>query len=322
VPVEVGEVIRGAIDAVWRGTATLEAAEEAEVVAKVGGVVEEILVEEGDRVRARQPLARLDAERLRLEVARTKAELDRLAQEYERNQAMFRKQLVSLEHFEKTQFELARQKAAHALAELSLSDSTIRAPFDGVVAERHIKIGNMIQLHEPAFRVTQLDRLQSIVHVPEREIAKLAVGQAVSTRVEVWPDTPFRGSVERINPVVDPDTGTVKVTIALDDPSGRLRPGMFGRVEILYDRHVDALMLPRAAVLAEDQQAAVFVIDEGKANRAKIQTGYHDEDFVEVLAGVDEGDLVVIAGQTTLKDGASVEIVADPRAPKPGPERH
>lgn len=314
IPVEVAPVTVGAIDAAYRGTATLEAEDEATVVARTAGVIEQVLVEEGARVRTGQALARLETERLKLEAARAQATLDKLEQDYRRNESVFQRNLISRELFERSKFERDAARAAYELALLTLEESEIRAPFDGVISARHIKLGNTIQPGAPAFRVTRMDRLQANIYVPERDIHKLRAGQDAALTVDAWPHRGFRGAILRVNPVVDSATGTVKVTVAMNAGQPELKPGMFGRVEIRYDRRENAVLVPKDAVLSEDAAFAVFVVADRKASRRAIKVGYSDGDRYEVLDGLRAGDRVVTTGQANLKDQARVEVVNAPPA--------
>lgn len=311
IPVEVVEVGRGAIDAAYRGTATLEAEDEAQVLAKQGGVIEQVLVEEGDRVDAGQVLARLETDRLRYELTRAKADMDRLEQDFIRNKSVFQRNLVSREAYERTQYDLQAAQAAYDLARLALKEAEIRAPFDGVVTARYIKRGNQIQPNTEAFRVTQLDRLRAAIYVPERDIHKLKPEHKVTLSTDAWPDEQFAGTVGLVNPVVDPTSGTVKVTVDVADSAGKLRPGMFARAEILYDRREQALLVPKDVVLTEDGSEAVYVLDGERAERREIKLGYADASRYEVTEGLAEGDRVVSTGQANLRDDAKVVVVND-----------
>lgn len=310
IPVEVSDVTRGSIEAAYRGTATLEAADEATVVAKTAGVVEQIAVEEGERVKAGQVLARLETDRLQLEMERARATLNQLEQDFKRNESIYKQNLISREVYDRTRFELEAARAAYELAALTLRESAIRAPIDGVVSARHIKTGNMLQVNAPTFRITQLDALEAQIYVPERDIHKLAISHPTTLTVDAWPGEKFSGQVERINPVVDPATGTVKVTVVVADAQQRLKPGMFGRVQIRYDRRDDAVLVAKDAVLVEDAAESVFVVDEeGRAHRRAIQTGYADAEHYEVVEGLKDGERVITTGQANLKDKARVEVV-------------
>ena len=118
------------------------------------------------------------------------------------------------------------------------------------------------------------------------------------------------GRIKRISPVIDPATGTVKVTVEARDPSRRLRPGMFARIRIIYDVHANVVKAPKDAIITEDRENAVFVVRDSVAYRLPIETGYVNTTHVEVLAGLEAGDTVVTTGKTSLKDSTKVQIVA------------
>lgn len=309
IPVEVGAVIQGDIAAYLTGTATIEAEEETGVVAKVGGVVEEILVEEGETVSAGQVLAKLDDEKISVELAQARASLNRLESNYRRNKDLFAKQLVSTEVFQQSQYEYEQQKAAYELAELNLKYASIRTPISGVISERLIKLGNMILPNQSVFHVTGLNPLIAVLHVPEGQLRRLGEGLKAHLTVDAVENELFAGRIKRMSPVVDPGTGTVKVTIETRDDSGLLRPGMFARIKIIYDVHENIVKAPKDAIIAEDREASVFVVQDSLAIRRNIIIGYTNTTHVEILEGLAAGDTVVTTGKGSLKDSIGVEIV-------------
>jgi membrane fusion protein (multidrug efflux system) len=309
VPVEVHGTLRGDVIAVYTGTASLESDEDALVVAKVGGEVKEIFVEEGRRVRAGEVLARLDGDRLRLEMERAYANLQKLQQEYDRNVELHEKGLVSAGAFENLKFDLDSQRAAYNLARLELDYTEIKAPISGIVSERYIKVGNTIAVSDPVFHITDLDPLLAYLFVPEREFRKLRPGQAADVTLDAIPDETFAAEILRISPVVDPQTGTFKVTLAVRDAEDRLKPGMFGRFQIVYDARENAIMVPRMAVIDDDDRQSVFVVEDGQAQRRPVEVGYSRGEFVEIVSGLTDGERVITIGQTGLAEGARVEVV-------------
>lgn len=311
IPVEIAQPTRGDIFATYTGTAPIEAFEDAAVIAKVGGEVREIFVEEGDDVVSGQILARLDGDRLRLEVSESEAQVQKLKRDFARNVDLKDKSLISEGDFEKIQYEMEALQAAHNLAELELSYTEIRAPINGVISERFIKIGNTIDVNTPAFQVTSLEPLVSYLHVPEREYRKLAAGQKATIAIDALPDVSFVGDVARISPVVDPETGTFKLTIEVSDPSRRLKPGMFGRISIVSDMHADAMQIPRNAIVEDAGASTVFVIDGEVVDKRVIRTGYSEGGFVEVLDGLSDDESFVVVGQANLKDGTRVSVIDD-----------
>ncbi|MDZ7288462.1 MAG: efflux RND transporter periplasmic adaptor subunit [candidate division KSB1 bacterium] len=309
IPVEVATIETGNIAAFFTGTATLEAEADAVVVAKVSGVVKEILVEEGSYVRAGQILARLDDEKLTVQLAQAEATLRKLENDFHRNEELFEKKLVSAEMYQRAKFEYESQKAAYDLAKLELDYAAIRAPISGVVVERKIKVGNMVLANTPTFRITDFDPLLAVLYVPEREMSKLRAGQPANLTADALAGAEFSGRVKRISPIVDPTTGTIKVTIEVHDPSKQLKSGMFGRVNIVYDVHHNALLAPKDAVLAEDKESAVFVVKDSIAYRKVVKTGYVNGAHVEILDGLQAGDTIVTTGQGSLKDSSKVQMV-------------
>ncbi len=315
VPVEVQSLQRAAMVAVYSGTAPIEAHDEAEVVAKVGGEVRQILVEEGDAVKSGQLLARLDGDRLRLEVAQTEANLRKLDRDYKRQLELSEKGLVAKGTAENAKFDLDALRAAYDRARLELSYTEIRAPIDGVVSARYIKLGNTIAPNEPTFRVTNLDPLVAYVHIPEKEFRKLAPQQTADVIVDALGGQRFQGVISRISPTVDPKTGTFRARVEVPDPSRRLKPGMFARVNIVYERRDNALQLPRIAMVDSDGTQSVFVVVDGKAEQRQVQTGLANNGWLEVIDGLEGTEQVVVVGQAGLKTGSTVKVVSE-AAPK------
>ncbi len=311
VPVEVAEITTGDIAAHFTGTATIEAEEETEVVAKVGGIVEQLLVEEGQYVKAGDVLAKLDDEKIAFQLAQVKANLRKLESNYQRNMDLHAKKLISTEVFQQARFEYEYQQAAYELAELDLKYTAIRTPISGVVAERLIKVGNMILPNQSVFRVAGLNPLIAVLHIPERHLAKLRTGQRATLGVDAIKHEDFSGRIKRISPVVDPVTGTVKVTIETHDPSRRLRPGMFARLRIIHDVHENVMLAPKDAIISEDRISSVFVVRDSTAYRQEIELGYTNTIHVEVLAGLQPGDTIVTTGKGSLKDSCKVHIVTE-----------
>ncbi|UCH96430.1 MAG: efflux RND transporter periplasmic adaptor subunit, partial [Candidatus Aminicenantes bacterium] len=290
IPVEVTKVVKGNVSAYFTGTASLEAENEAIVVAKVGGVVEQIFVEEGHKVKKDQILAQLDDDKLTLDLAEAEARLKQLENEFKRNKELYQKNIVSAEIFERIKSDFEMQKAKVGLARLMKDYTSIRAPINGVIAERMIKKGNMVPQNEPCFHITDFDPLLAILHVPEKEMSKLQKDQKAILEVDALVKETFTGKILRISPVVDPQTGTFKVTVAVKDPKAKLKPGMFSRLRIVYDVHNDTLLVPKDAVLIEGNESVVFVVKDNTAHRKVIDIGYVNTTHMEIKTGLELGD--------------------------------
>ncbi len=316
IPVETETPVRGDVLAVYSGTAPIEAFAEADVIAKVEGEIREVLVEEGDEVEKGQVLARLDGDRLRLELNESSARLRKMQRDFERNKDLREKGLLSEGDYEKLQFDLESLQASYNLASLELDYTQIRAPISGVISERYIKLGNTIQVGDPLYRVTSLDPLVAYLHVPEREYQQISTDQPVAIDIDALADKQILAAVTRVSPIVDPETGTFKITIEIRDESRRIKPGMFGRMSIVYDRHDNVLLVPRSAVIEEMGTESVFVVEDNKAVRRVVETGYGENGMLEITAGLDDTDSVITVGHVGLKPEATVTVINAPPAPE------
>ncbi|MCY3810838.1 MAG: efflux RND transporter periplasmic adaptor subunit [Gammaproteobacteria bacterium] len=317
VPVAVAEVRRGVVEAYYRGSTNLTAAEEAVVVARTLGVVEALFVEEGDVVEAGQPLAQLETERLQLEVERSRTQLANLKAAYERAERLNASQMISPTEYDAARFGYRTELTNLRLREYELREATIRATIGGVITRRHIKVGHTLNQNAPAFEMKRLDSIEAELNVPEREIQRIRSGQFARVIVDALPDDGFEGEVTRVAPEVDPTSGTFRVTVTLDNADGRLKPGMFGRVDVRTDVRADALLTPLEAVVTLRDRSSLFVVSDDIAERRQVTTGYVSDGNIEILTGAREGEQVVMTGQDGLRDGTRVSIVEGYAAPEP-----
>ncbi len=342
VPVEAVAVSRRSISASYTGTATLEPESEAQVAAKISGVLLELMVEEGDQVKEGQVLARLDDRNSRLNLAKAQASMRKLENDFRRAKEMFERKLLSVEQNDKIRYDLETQRATWELAKLELSYTRIVAPISGVISRRLVKVGNFIQINQALFQIDNFDPLLAVLNVPERELNTLRADQVVHMSVDSINGQVFEGRIERISPVVDSATGTFRVTCEFRDSSGHLKSGMFGRLKITYAEHDDVPTIPRSALIEEDGETAAFVVVPGSSVEAKdkklaspevaeakksgdgkvnvtppawvakrrvIKVGYGDPNFVEVLDGLIEGDRVITLGRSAVRDGTAVQVL-------------
>lgn len=308
VPVEVAKAQRKPIAASYSGTANLEAPGEAQVVAKTSGVMVQLLAEEGDQVKAGQVLARIDGDRVRLEAQRQLAIVHKLENNYRRSQELAARKLVSVESSDQIKYDLESARVTYQLAKLELSYTNIIAPISGVVAQRMVKPGNLIGLNAPVFRIVNNSHLEGVLNAPEREMSRLKAGLPLRMVVDAVPGRIFEGRVDRVSPVMDSGSGTFRVVCAFDN-APELRPGMFGRIEVVFDQRQDALTVPRIALLEDEGEPALYIVRGKTAKRTLVKVGYSNGELAEILSGVKEGDMVVTAGKVAIRDGTEVQVI-------------
>ncbi len=311
VPVEVSQSISGSISSHYATTAVLEAKDEAQVVSKVAGILQSVYVEEGDYVEAGQILAKIEPQRYQLNLNKAKAELANVRTELNRIEKVHGQKLVSADTYEKLKWQVESTKAALDIAKLNLKETEIIAPISGFIAERYVKVGNVVQQYQQnsMFHIVEQKQLQGIVHLPEQQLRHVKVGQHTSLKLAAIGDTPVTAVIERISPVVNAQTGTFKVTLSIPNENGMLKSGMFAEVSIRYSTHENATLIPRKALISLDNQHTVYSVANGKATKQQIQIGFQEGSMVEVLGGLDANTQVVTAGHNNLKDNATIQII-------------
>ena len=299
---------RGEIESVLRFSANLEAEVAVEVYAEADRKVRALLVEEGDRVRRGQVLLRLEDAEQQSALAKVSSQLEKARREFERQRSLWERELISEQAWSEARYELEQLEIELLDAERELQYTEVRAPITGVVTARLVNIGDHVQVNAHLFDLVDFDSIVARVFVPEKELARLDVGQDARLLPQTG-EQEYLAAVKRIAPIVDPRSGTVKVT--LDVPGGHgLVPGMYVEVELVAETEDDALLVPKRALVWDQDQAYVYrVAGDERAERVRVRPQLEERDFVSVGEELALGDRVVVAGQAGLKNGARVRLL-------------
>jgi multidrug efflux pump subunit AcrA (membrane-fusion protein) len=221
--------------------------------------------------------------------------------------------VLTKQPFREIDFEIARvgveqAESALALANLQLDDTTIEAPFDGIIAEVYISEGSTVGPQGPvALQVSK--EVEVSIEVEESRVAQVSQGQNASLQIAAYPGREFPAAVTSVAPVADKDTRTFTVKITPVADAGLLRSGMYANALLLIDEKQDTLLVPRDAVTTVNDQTAVYVVDGGRAEQRTVTTGLSNDGQIEITSGLQAGETIVTAGQPNLTDDAKVEIV-------------
>ncbi len=317
IPVAVTRVVSGSISSYYRATATLEAEKVAQILARVTGVVEEILVEEGDDVAAGDPLLKVDNDEYRYRLEQAASTTANLRSRYERMEKMMKEELATEEEFQSVRSELASAEANEGLARLALSHTTVTAPFSGRVTGRLVDVGQNLTMGDAVMIMADFNPLLARVHVPSREFRKLQADQPVNLVLDST-GTPLAGHIKLISPVIDPTSGTIKLTIEVPEYPDGTRPGDFAQVQIVTEKRDQILLVPRIAVLTDKGESVVYTVVPGEetesepaAERRIVEVGFTDDDRAQILSGLSLDETVVVKGQRSLKNGSPLKILED-----------
>ena len=310
-PVLVTPVVMQDVSDRIEATGQLLAKAQATVAAQVGGQVTEIAQDEGSSVETGQVVLAIDPERRSLELANQRAQsaqanaqLEEARRDLGRVEKLRKRNAVSQAQLDeaKTHLRLARARveaarAQFGLAQRAVEDSTVKAPFGGLIGRRHINAGEFVTTGQPLFELVALDPIEVEFFLSESDLNRVRVGLPVEVQVSPFPEERFKGEVTVVSPTIDPATRTLRVKADLENRDGRLRPGLFARADLGVAQRSGVAMVPEDAVLQRADGAVLFVMEGPDAvRRLRIDTGIYQDGFVEVTAGIGSEDLVVVRG--------------------------
>ncbi len=310
-PVEVAEVTTTRMSDEFRVLGSLEALQEAEVVAEVAGRVLALPFPEGRGVDSGAVLARLDDSELKAQRDRAAAALTLARTEDKRVADLFEREVVSPRERDESKAALEAAEAELNLQQARLDRTVVRSPFAGQTGRRLISPGGHVKVNDPIVRIARLDRLRATFSVPERYAAVLKPGARASIMVTAWPGQDFPATVTVVEPSIEPTSRTFTTVAEVTNLGGRLRPGMSADVSVRLSERMGALTVPDEAVIAEGDQPFVYKVGpDSSVARVPVTLGAREAARVEVRSGLAAGDRVVRAGHQKIFPGAKVMPVS------------
>lgn len=277
-------------------------------------------------------------ETVQSQIQHAKANLQLAEVDLQRTQALHDKNLIALQKLDEVRMRYSVAKSAYDLAmnsvrkrtwendialaeaqvnqakatldlyQAQLGNLMILSPIKGGVTKRFVDPGTMVKDTTPILTLMDLSEMKMVVNVIEREFIHLRKGQPVKITITAFPDHVFSGTIDIINPSIDLQSRTAEIQISIPNPDLLLKPGMFGRAEIIFRSNPQAVLVPIQSVLTQVDKDFVFVLQENKAVRRPVRKGVVHDTVIEILQGLSPGEQVVTAGQATLKDGAQVRL--------------
>ena len=242
------------------------------------------------------------------ELQQARANLSLAQSNFKRNKELLDKRFVSQQALDNSAATLKVQEAAVQLAEARVAKTRIKAPFNGMVGLRNISVGDYVKEGQDLINIEDIGTLRVDFKLPETYLGRITKGQNVEVVTDALPGATFAAVLEAVDPLVDQGGRAISSRARLDNASGKLRPGMFVRVRLLFGERKNVLMVPEQAIVP-GAQPTVFKVVEGKATATKVGLGVRRAAQVEVIDGLTAGDVVVTAGQLKLRDGAPVRAI-------------
>jgi RND family efflux transporter MFP subunit len=308
-----------------------EAIRETKITARTSGIVVSVPVRENQAVRSGQLMVRIDTTEYALEVAARFAALQKARADYQTR--VIGDDALEDEEVRARRDRLARAitgldeaEVAHRRAVLDLEKTSVRAPFGGRIADLKVVPGQFVPEGEELLTVVDIDPIKVAVQVLGTEVVYLDEGRAATLDFTAFPDQAFYGRIETINPVIDPETNTARVTVHIANTDGRIKPGMYAEADLEAQQFPDRILVPRTAILeTADRRTHLFVLEDGRAKWRYVTPGLENDQLVELLEGDEDwvapGEIVLVDGHYYLPHDAAVELVDDPEAAGGRPTR-
>jgi membrane fusion protein (multidrug efflux system) len=303
-PVTVGELAR-TVEAIG----TLRANESVILRPELQGRVEKILFDEGQPVKDGQPMIQLDDDQYRAELAEAIANRNLSDANYRRTEELIKRKVASVTDRDKAYAELQADKARVSLKQVALSKMVLNAPFEGIAGLREVSVGDVVTPGQALMHVVDIDPIKVDFRVPELYVESVAPGQQLDVTLDPFPGERFHGEVFAVDPQIDVKGRSILIRATVPNAEGRLRPGLFARVELALKRFDNAITVPEEAIVPQGDKQLVYRIVEGKAEIVPVKLGIRRETMVQVLEGLKPGDVVITGGQIKLRPGAPVNPV-------------
>lgn len=290
---------------------TVEAYEDIDLAAKMGGTVKWVGAKEGNRITKGQKLIKLDVELLEAQIAKAKTAYELAEINYNRYKKLYDEKALAKGSLDSADSLLKTTKADLEQAKVSLAYGTLTAPSSGILDRVDVDEGEHIDLGETIMKIVDLDTVKIVFNIPEKDILFFKTGQEVDLTVSNGEDFNFKGKIEYIGMAADNSTRTYPLKIKVDNKEQHLRPGMIVKANLIRRQIQDAIAVPFFTIVEQEKGKAVFIIENGIAKEVPIKYGIFQNGMVEIVDGLKMGDQLVLVGQRNLANGEKVEISSD-----------
>jgi RND family efflux transporter MFP subunit len=290
------------IDRIYEFSTTVDAAVKNYIASAGGTRIEKIFVEVGDVVKKGQQLVKMESTQL----ATSLAQLDNLKIELERVKALYQSGGVSKQQLDQLQmqYDVAKKSAENLKDNIYLT-----SPINGIITARNFDNGD-VAAGQPILQVMQINPVKLKINIPESFYNNVKKGMQVKAKTEIFGEEEFAGTVSLIYPTIDPLTRTFTCEVKVNNANSKLKPGMFGRVELNLGKAATIMVSDKAVVKQSgSNDKYIFVENNGVVEYRKVQLGRRIEDKIEIISGIADGENVVITGQSKLMDGTKVEVI-------------
>lgn len=280
-----------------------------ELMAKLHGSIDEVLVQEGDTVEQGQVIARIEPDDYRIALESAQAAYKLAKSEYERNKVMLKTKAVPLAGLEQSESTMLTAKAAMEDAELKLSRCSIKAPMHGVIRRLDAKVGLLLSIGDPVAEILQIDRLKAVIGIPESDISAVGRLSEVDVTIQALNDRVITGKKHFLASSPETTARLYRLELELDNSTKDILPGMFIRANVIKQTVENAVSVPLYSVITRNNEQFVFIARNDVVHKQPVKLGIIEKWQVQVTDGLQAGDKVVIEGHREVEDGQQIKVI-------------
>ncbi len=301
------QIVHQPLDFTVNVTGSIIADETVDLNAEVSAKVIAIHFREGQRVTAGQLLVSLDDQELQAEYNKLKYTEQLNKANEQRRSRLLEEQAISQEEYDVALTTLNTSRAELELVEARLAKYKIYAPFDGKIGLRQVSVGSYVNTGNIIARIYKINPVKIDFSIPSRYLNDINVGDKLTFTVDAYEET-FTGEIYALEPQIDPTSRSIKLRARCPNPAGKLLPGQFAKINLILERIEDAIMVPAISVVPELNRMKVFVFEDGKAQAREVTTGIRTQDEVQIVSGLEPGDVVVTSGILQVRPGMNINV--------------
>ncbi len=279
------------------------------LMAKLNGTITEVLVNEGDRVKKGDILARIEDDDYRIALERAEVAYNLTKAEYGRDKAIYDKGVIPAATLDTNRTNMQKAKADYDNAKLLLSRTTVTSPMDGIIRRMDAKVGLQLSVGDPIAEILEIDRMKGVVGIPESDVTAVRQLENVDLTVQALDGRIITGKKHFLSPSPDSIARLYNLELEINNSSGEVLDGMFVRADIVKKQIDNTLAIPFYSVISRNGEQYVFVEQEGVAKKRKVQLGIMEKWMVQVTAGLSEGDRLLVEGHRDVENNQKVNII-------------
>ena len=280
-----------------------------QLMAKIGGAIEEVLVTEGSRVKKGDIIARIEAADYKIASDRAKAAYNLAKDDFERDKEIYKKGVIPTATLDINRTKMETTRADYDNAQLMLSRTVVTSPMDGVIRRLDAKVGLQLSIGDPIAEILEIDRVKAIIGIPESDVSAVRQLNSVNLTIQALGNTQIEAKKHFLSPAPETTARLYNLELTIDNPDNAILTGMFVRADIIKKQINDTISVPFYSVISRNNEQYVYLEKDGLAIRKDVSLGIMENWMVEVTKGLTPGDHLIVEGHRDVENGQKIKII-------------